>query len=436
MNTATAREQAQTTIAVLREQLAGLPYGFTPYVPLEPIVLPDTVLAELASAADRILALLLRTAREMVGEDPEMPLAGYHGLRELLQSPDIEEDYADLMARPDIVLQHGTPQFMEFNISSAIGGLFHTRALLGAWRHLAPDQWEQDSPDPADTFASAVRRVCACRGLDRVLVVGKPRGGAGPDARIYREQVDALTDAGLDARYLTLEEFGPAVSGPIGRAAVLCRCGPETWLQSGFDARLLRRVIDGGGILLSPVTSRQAASKATLARPSQEPEWLGDDEREAVRRYVPWTRPVGPGALEFDGESALAEKMLNRHRERLVLKKANGRAGQHVHIGLRCPAETWSERVHEALAEGGWVVQQHVVADMVPTRVWEVAANSIRSVDVAPVYGHYRFLGRAAGCAARYNVDDRAARVGVKSDGSIRNVACRPGPGGRVRHDG
>jgi len=90
---------------------------------------------------------------------------------------------------------------------------------------------------------------------------------------------------------------------------------------------------------------------------------MTDDEREAVRRHVPWTRLVwdtrttGPDGDDVDliGFSA-------RNRERLVLKSVGGYGGKEVSLGWRTPASDWESKIAAAAQDRGWVVQERIDA--------------------------------------------------------------------------
>lgn len=90
---------------------------------------------------------------------------------------------------------------------------------------------------------------------------------------------------------------------------------------------------------------------------------MTDDEREAVRRHIPWTRLVreartaGPDGAEVDLVPFSA-----RNRERLVLKSVGGYGGKEVFLGWRTPEAEWEERVAGAVRDRGWVVQERIDA--------------------------------------------------------------------------
>ncbi len=88
----------------------------------------------------------------------------------------------------------------------------------------------------------------------------------------------------------------------------------------------------------------------------------GDEERDFIRRHVPWTRKVARGVTDFRGEPAFLPDLLASHRQELVLKEATSSGGEGVAIGLHTPEARWSELARQALdaSEGGWVVQERV----------------------------------------------------------------------------
>lgn len=85
-------------------------------------------------------------------------------------------------------------------------------------------------------------------------------------------------------------------------------------------------------------------------------------ETELIARAVPWTREVRDATATFGGESAPLPRLLAEQRERLVLKAGAGYGGEGVHVGRATDPERWRRAIDEALAEPGWIVQEHVEA--------------------------------------------------------------------------
>ncbi|HSN88337.1 MAG TPA: hypothetical protein VL025_16370 [Thermoanaerobaculia bacterium] len=106
------------------------------------------------------------------------------------------------------------------------------------------------------------------------------------------------------------------------------------------------------------------SSKLNLALLSESAESgvYSSEERDFIRRHVPWTRKVARGATDFRGERVSLPDLLASRREALVLKEATSSGGEGVAIGLHTPQARWDELARQALdaREGGWVAQERV----------------------------------------------------------------------------
>jgi hypothetical protein len=85
---------------------------------------------------------------------------------------------------------------------------------------------------------------------------------------------------------------------------------------------------------------------------------LSEEERDMVRRWVPWTRQVKPGFTHRDGARIHLADHVSARREGLVLKSARSGQGQDVHLGPGTSQEAWDRLLRDALSRRDWVVQE------------------------------------------------------------------------------
>jgi hypothetical protein len=85
-----------------------------------------------------------------------------------------------------------------------------------------------------------------------------------------------------------------------------------------------------------------------------------DEELEAVRRHVPWTRKVREGRTEKNGETIDLLDYVRRHSGTLVLKPNDDYGGHGIYIGWNSDATAWEEALQAALADGDYLVQERV----------------------------------------------------------------------------
>jgi uncharacterized circularly permuted ATP-grasp superfamily protein len=84
------------------------------------------------------------------------------------------------------------------------------------------------------------------------------------------------------------------------------------------------------------------------------------NEQEMIKRHVPWTRYVRAGKSDyFEKEIDLLE-FIGEHRDRLVLKPNDDYGGHGIYIGWNIDEIGWDEAIHNALANGDYLVQERV----------------------------------------------------------------------------
>jgi hypothetical protein len=84
------------------------------------------------------------------------------------------------------------------------------------------------------------------------------------------------------------------------------------------------------------------------------------EEREAVRRHVPWTRKVREGKTEKDGAEIDLLDYVSRNSGRLVLKPNDDYGGHGIYIGWNNDQIAWEEALRAAVASGDYLVQERV----------------------------------------------------------------------------
>src|SRR6266403_615460 len=84
------------------------------------------------------------------------------------------------------------------------------------------------------------------------------------------------------------------------------------------------------------------------------------DERAMILGHVPWTRKVRPGKSDYYGEEIDLLEFIGERRERLVLKPNDDYGGHGIYIGWNTDEIGWDEAIHNALANGDYLVQERV----------------------------------------------------------------------------
>jgi uncharacterized circularly permuted ATP-grasp superfamily protein len=123
------------------------------------------------------------------------------------------------------------------------------------------------------------------------------------------------------------------------------------------------------------------------------------EERETIRRHVPWTRLVRDDSVAAD---------LRARRERLVLKPNDEYGGSGVTLGWESSESQWDAAIERALAESdrGWVAQERITVRREAFPICGDGGITEREmlVDFAP----YLFRGRLSGFLTRLSATSLA----------------------------
>ncbi|MCP5106465.1 MAG: hypothetical protein GY950_23980, partial [bacterium] len=156
-------------------------------------------------------------------------------------------------------------------------------------------------------------------------------------------------------------------------------------MLNGLVPIMFMEVVKKGNLMLynGPVT-RIISNKLNLALLSehQDSDIFSLEEREVIKKYIPWTRKVVPGLEDF----------LLSDREHLVLKSAEGLGGKEVFPGYSTPPEEWKQRVEKALRAQNWVVQEYV-----PTVSYLYQDGETGCTGHHAIWGIFVFGSRCAG---------------------------------------
>jgi uncharacterized circularly permuted ATP-grasp superfamily protein len=84
------------------------------------------------------------------------------------------------------------------------------------------------------------------------------------------------------------------------------------------------------------------------------------NEQEMIAGHVPWTRRVRAVRTDYFGEAIDLIEFIDARRDRLVLKPNDDYGGHGIYIGWNLDEIGWDEALHNALANGDYLVQERV----------------------------------------------------------------------------
>lgn len=334
-------------------------------------------LAELQQAGLAVNRLL-RTVPERVFRKDWARLANFYGLErsiaEVLFRPPTGAE--TLMSRGDFIATAGGLKCIEFNFGTNLGGA-ETTIIAGLQLATPPVARFLDGAGIEATFTDTMVEMFR-HVIEDLRGKGILRGGSFTLAFVTRPEL--MAGAGHFPPYLnrelqrTLQRMDLDLEGRV----VLCTYQQLTVGNVGVllgDRRIEAVVQLVGpmappriyllsqsrriGLYNSPVGSF-LSDKRTLALLSQQ---AGSgaytaEERALIETYVPWTRLVAPGPVDYQGETHQLAELLATHPERFVLKEAMSLGGKGVYLGRFVPREQWRATLAQALAGGRWIVQE------------------------------------------------------------------------------
>ncbi len=130
-------------------------------------------------------------------------------------------------------------------------------------------------------------------------------------------------------------------------------------------------------------------------------------EREVIRRHVPWTRVVQDVKSDYAGKPIQLLKYIRKRRKDLVLKPSDEYGGMGVTLGWETDAKQWERAIEQALpggekakAHGCWIVQERIPVsrDVFPHIG---AGNKVDFQDMLVDFAPYLFRGKLAGFLTR-----------------------------------
>lgn len=125
---------------------------------------------------------------------------------------------------------------------------------------------------------------------------------------------------------------------------------------------------------------------------------FSSQQREMIRKHIPWTRRVRDTRTTFHGEKIELLELLRRERERFILKPHDDYGGHGISIGWEKSASEWDDVLENAL-KGCFIVQERVEVEKIsiPTFNEKEAAMQSMNVDFDP----FLFLGKMEGGMVR-----------------------------------
>lgn len=164
------------------------------------------------------------------------------------------------------------------------------------------------------------------------------------------------------------------------------------------DTALYRCFKMGGLLLLNDSIDLIFGDKQNLALLSENADspLLSSEERELVRRHVPWTRRLADREVVYAGRRARLLDLVLGEQDRMVVKPGMDFGGKGVYLGRATSDAEWRRAVDAALDEGSWVVQEALESR---PYLFQAGPEGCSPHDV--IWGPFVFGGEYAGLILR-----------------------------------
>jgi uncharacterized circularly permuted ATP-grasp superfamily protein len=153
--------------------------------------------------------------------------------------------------------------------------------------------------------------------------------------RVREFEIDIVYKRLLVNEYLPIMKDQPALLDAY-RARAIC-------MVNGFRSKIIHKKA-----LFAVLTDARFKSLFTA------------DEQQMIAGHIPWTRRVRAGKSDYYGDEIDLLTFINDRRDRLVLKPNDDYGGHGIYIGWNTDEIGWDEAIHNALANGDYLVQERV----------------------------------------------------------------------------
>jgi len=186
--------------------------------------------------------------------------------------------------------------------------------------------------------------------------------------------------------------------------------------ELGDHEPLVHAARDGRIALVNPFRARVANNKKLFAL-FEDPRFAHlttPEEREVVRRTIPWTRILRPGRVRYGDWTVDLLPFVVDNRERLVLKPASDYGGHGVALGMETEPGEWEAIISGHADRADFIVQEYVPVpeEMFPTVEDGRVQMRLKRFNINP----FGIGGRHAGSITR--ISDRAV-INVSAGGGL-----------------
>ncbi len=406
--------------------------------PISTFLRPCFITDKQRELISRTSQILLECAERITGQFLVDP-----AIREAIGLHPEEEEFALLesglkrrlvVARPDCFLSGDSLKYLELNCDSPAGV---------AWTDLHEEVF-LELPLMREQSWSKSLGTSNCRRLmlDAFLAAFEEFGlQESPVAAIVDwQEVTTRPEFQIIQRYLAANGIHAVVADPRDlelRGSGLYACGTRVNLV--YRRAIIREVLekkDEKGVrdfleachrrlvcVVNPFCAKVSGSKAVMALLSDQAydELFTSRQNDIRRRFVPWTRLLREGKVDFRGRLADLFELASEEKDDLVVKPTSGYGGKGVLIGRETGQADWDDILHKAAGDPGeWTLQEYVE---IPEELLPVLEPDLQFQTRKANINPYLFRGVYAGCFMRLS---RSSIINVGTGGGMVPVFVLP----------
>jgi hypothetical protein len=409
----------------------GFLWGGGQWWPARPLIIRTRTYRDLCALTGRAAQLVLASCRRRAGTAGELreALGVPAGQLPLLDPDEPLGEHLLASMRPDIVTVSGVPKIVELNIDGAVGAAGHadflTDRFLEFYRaaDIAGVSALTAPPPAVETRSGAIRSCLDLKTGARVVI---PVFGVGivpglEDPQKFIEWLEPVCESGrrhgLDMIAFRLDRLATdsqqrlLADGRVIDGVLRLFDAFSQPASPGLDA-LIRAVRARTARMFTPEVTILLTNKMPLAWLWEDIDRLDGDDREFVRRHIPWT-------VRF--EAAHRDQAVARQAD-LVLKPVDGYGGTGVLVGPAVPAAGWRAGLDTAAADGSHILQDFIDGDMIAMGFTHARTGEARTARVGFVLGPFVFGGKGAAVLVRHGTPGTGAVLNAMQ-GAFPNTA-------------
>jgi len=348
-----------------------------------PVFIDQHLKKEAADAGICVYNLIKQIPRKIFNFDARAMSLYYEipkGTIEYIMSGVTEDLFQHLMGRGDFVHSPSRGfKCMEYNISGNLGG-WELPFWLSMYLKTGPTKkfFEENHPEIINENLVAI----ALKLYINNMLQKFPLGGHEMNlVMVMRDHQDGVANSPLEKYIVSMyAKILQSVNKNLQGELFVCDYNHLTvkgdylyykgkrvlYLQenyAGFVPEWILEVFRKGNLLLylGPLTFL-ATNKLNIALLSEHEEsaLFTPEERENIRKYIPWTRKTTPGQTRCREETVNLEPFVLANKEKLVLKPSLSYGGNQIQIGFLTPQQEWEKEVNNAFQQKTWLVQEYI----------------------------------------------------------------------------